>query len=159
LPRLPKVPSSGFGYPLGGVSHIAHGSSLSTPHALGLHPSELLSDPVAHSRFLKSAPLLRFLTKPFGLAPTLQRLSLTRPAVLPAPSAYYGARWSHCSHGFPRLPGLFSSDMERCTFHLSAPLVLSLLTSKEANNSNLRGFLPTNRHLPSFEGRPPAWRL
>jgi hypothetical protein len=159
LPSLSKVPSSGFGYPLDGVSLLAHGSTLSASHALGLHPPELCSALVAHSRFLKSDPLLRFLAKPSGLTPTLQRFPLTRPAALPAPNAYYDARWSHCSPGFWHLPGYLSLDIERSTFLLSAPLVLFLSASEETNNRNLRGFLPAIQRFPSFKGRPPAWRF
>jgi hypothetical protein len=158
LPRLSKAPSSGFGYPLDGISHLTHGNALSVPHAHGLHPPELCSDLVANPRFLKSSPLLRFLVKPYGLTPTLQRFPLTKPAALPAPGAYYGARWSHCSPGLRHLPGSLSLNIERSSFLLSAPLVLSLPTSEDADNWNLRGFLPATQRFPSFKGRPPAWR-
>jgi hypothetical protein len=43
LPCFPKVPSSGFGYPLDGVSTFQPRESFSTPDALGLRPSELCS--------------------------------------------------------------------------------------------------------------------
>jgi hypothetical protein len=74
LPHCLKVPSSGFGYPLDGVSSFILGSNLSTPHAHGFHSSGLFSSFVAGLAFPQTLPLVRFSTKPPGLVPTLQRV-------------------------------------------------------------------------------------
>lgn len=57
---------------------------VSTPHTHGLRPSGHSSDLVAGLRFLTDLPLLRFSTKPHGLAATLQRFPPTGPAALSA---------------------------------------------------------------------------
>jgi hypothetical protein len=100
---------------------------------------------MARTRFLRSNPFLRFLAKPFGLAPTLQRLPLTRPAALPAADTFYDAGWSRCSPGLLHLPGFLSPDIKGSTFLPFAPLVLFLSTSEDADKRNLRGFLPATQ--------------
>jgi len=84
MPHRLKVPPSGFGYPLGGVSPSVLGNTVSVPHAHGLRPSGLCSDHVAGQGFPQDHSLLRFSTKPHGLASTLQRFTLTGPAALSA---------------------------------------------------------------------------
>jgi hypothetical protein len=66
LPASPKVPFSGFGYPLNGVSSPYPWTSLSTPDALGLCPSELCSASVIRGpfRIARSAPALSYKTNP-----------------------------------------------------------------------------------------------
>jgi hypothetical protein len=81
LPCSSEVPPSGFGYPLGGVSSLHPRKHLSASHAHGFCPSGPRSGPVALLRFPGEAPLLRFPAKHFSLAPALQRLKLTQPAV------------------------------------------------------------------------------
>ena len=158
LPRHLKVPPSGFGYPLDGVSPLVLGSDLSTPHAPGLYSSGLCSSFVAGSKFPCILPLVRFLTKPFGLVPTLQRLQPTRPAVPSALSFFFRRECGLCPPEFWRLPGFPPLDIRRSLSLLPALLTLSFLTSEEANNRSPKGFPPAAWHVPSFEGRPPAWR-
>jgi hypothetical protein len=81
-PDPPEVPSSGFGYPLDGVSHQNPRKPLSAPNALGLLPSELFSSPGIDKMFPPCLPLLRFSNKPLGLLPALQRLPPPGKAVL-----------------------------------------------------------------------------
>jgi hypothetical protein len=62
-----EVPPSGFGYPLDGVSSFEPWRSFSTSHALGICPSELFSDLKVQICFRISDPLLRFISRPYGL--------------------------------------------------------------------------------------------
>jgi hypothetical protein len=82
LPWLPKAPSSGFGYPLDGVSFPGPGRHFSTPNALRLRPSELFSFSVISQCFRidLSAPALFYKTFS-SLVPALQRLPPTEKAV------------------------------------------------------------------------------
>ena len=66
LPASPEVPFPGFGYPLNGVSSPHPWTSLSTPDALGLRPSELCSASVIRGpfRIARSAPALSYKTNP-----------------------------------------------------------------------------------------------
>jgi hypothetical protein len=64
LPSFPKVPSSGFGYPLDGVSCSDPQVSFSTLNALELRPSKLFSSPWVGNSFEFPRPPSRFLTKP-----------------------------------------------------------------------------------------------
>ena len=158
LPHRLKVPSSGFGYPLDGVSPFILGSDLSTPHAHGLHSSGLCSNFVAGPKFPCILPLVRFSTKPLGLVPTLQRIQPTRLAVPSALSFLFRRECGLCPHEFLRLPGFPPLDIRRSLSLLPALLTLLFLTSEEANNWSPKGFLPAAWHVPSFEGRQPAWR-
>jgi hypothetical protein len=89
-PRLPcdsEVPSSGFGYPLDGLSSPASREPLSALATLGLRPSELCSSSVIE----KKVSLLFFRSGLFppnlpGLMSRLQRLGPTEEAVPPPAS-------------------------------------------------------------------------
>jgi len=129
---------------------------LSASHALGLRSSEPYSGRVAQPRFPATDPLLRFPAKRSGLAFTLQRLALTRPAAHPAPGYPLGPGWSRCSPELWRLSGLPPPELGRITFLLPAPLALPLSASEEAENRSPRGSVPPARHLPPFEGRRPV---
>jgi len=79
-PLSSEVPSSGFGYPLDGVSPVYPRGSLSTPNAPGVSPSKLSSSPVVESRSPQIPPLLHFRKKPLGLSRVLQGLPPTEKA-------------------------------------------------------------------------------
>ena len=83
MPNTLKVPYSGFGYPLYGVSHFHPWESLSIPNTHGIRPSKLLSFSVVEksSRIFLSALAFPYKTLS-GLVPTLQRLDPTKKAVL-----------------------------------------------------------------------------
>lgn len=87
VPRSAYVSPPGFGYPLGAFSLFPSGEFLSTPNALGVHPSELFSDLAMEKPFRVLPPLLRFIPKPSGLKTALQRLAPARSAVLFAPES------------------------------------------------------------------------
>jgi hypothetical protein len=63
---------------------------ISAPHALGLRSSGPCSGWVAGSGFPSNLPLMRFLARPHGLTPALQRLALTSPAAPPALPPFSG---------------------------------------------------------------------
>jgi hypothetical protein len=108
---FPKVPPSGFGYPLGGVSAFHPRKPLSAPHALGLCPSGLFSHSVAHNRFPGCVPLLRFPARLSGLATALQRFSLTKRAVRSAPRLSFKSEWRLCPPELLHLPGFLPPDL------------------------------------------------
>jgi len=66
-PRCPavlEVPSSGFGYPLDGVRFVHPWKPLSAPHALGLRPSKLFSNPGIENKFPCFPSALALFPKP-----------------------------------------------------------------------------------------------
>jgi hypothetical protein len=107
LPCSPKVPCSGFGYPLHGVSPSNPWEPLSTPNTLGLRPSEPFSSPGIEMTLssLSSAPALSYQTSPAwyrrssGFLPPEKPSSFTRPGGLvrvggscsPGPSGLSGS--------------------------------------------------------------------
>mgnify|MGYP003572361760 CR=1 FL=1 len=155
-----EVPSSGFGYPLDGVSHPNPWKPLSASHAHGLRPSELFSFPVIEkkvSRFLFRSG--SFLPNLPGLAPELQRLPPAGKAVPPpaSPGVYPGA-------GPSALLGLTTSQAlpsnepkEKC---LSSPLPLSFFLPNgfaTARKRNPRGFWLFRLGVSLRRGRRPVW--
>lgn len=81
LPGFFKVPSSGFGYPLDGVSRSYPWKLVSAPNALGISSSELSSSRMIQKAFPLSAPFLHFPKKPLGLLGVLQWLPPIRKTV------------------------------------------------------------------------------
>ena len=158
LPRCLKVPPSGFGYPLDGVSLSILGSNFSTPHAHGLRSSGLCSALVANLGFPHDLSLVRFSTKPHGLIPTLQRFQPTRSAAPFALSFFFGRENGPCPLELLHLPGFLPQDIERSVSLLSALLTFWFLASEDSRNASPKGFLPAAWHVPSFEGCRPAWR-
>jgi hypothetical protein len=72
----------GFGYPFDEMAWLPNPwGSFSTPNARGLRSSELFSFRVIEKPSRALSPLLRFLAKPFDLAPALQRVCPTWKAV------------------------------------------------------------------------------
>jgi hypothetical protein len=79
---FPKVPFSGFGYPLNGVRDSHPWEPLSAPNALGFRSSELYSSPEIEksiSNFSFRSDV--FLRNHEGLVSTFQRLALSGEAV------------------------------------------------------------------------------
>jgi len=123
-------------------AHFVLGSDLSTPHAHGLCSPGLFSGLAAELRFPRALPLVRFRTKPFGLAPTLQRLAPTRPAVPYALIFFFRSECGLCPPELRHLPGFLPPDIGRSFSLLLALLALSILTSEDANTWSPKGFLP-----------------
>jgi hypothetical protein len=80
LPCFSEDPSSGFGYPLGGLSR-SQPWKLLTSNALGILSSEFYSFSMIEKSFLFFFPLLRFLPRPSGFGPVLQRFIPIKKAV------------------------------------------------------------------------------
>jgi hypothetical protein len=117
----PKVPSSGFGYPLDGVSHPNPWRSLSISNALGLCPSELSSFSVVNRVFRADLSALAFFHETrWGLAPTLQRVAPTEKAVptLLLPGGLVRGRTT-CSHGLSDLLGFLRSPAHAVSLFLT----------------------------------------
>lgn len=130
---------------------------LRASHAPGLHPSELFSGPAAHPWFPTDDPPRRFRANPIGLAPALRRFPLAQPAVLPALPRSYATEWSRCSpESFTFRAFLRRARGEASLFPAPLPFLV-FPASEETGKRNLRGIPPTVLHLPSFEGRRPAW--
>jgi hypothetical protein len=158
LPHLREVPPSGFGYPLGGVSPPALGNLFSSPRSWAS----------LFRAFIRPRGRPRVSPEPSARALPCQTARLGNGA--PAASAYEASsafrlprlfisgECGLCPPELRRLPGLCPPDIGRSISLLPAPLALHLPTSGEAGSRSPRGSLPAARHLPSFEGRPPAWR-
>jgi hypothetical protein len=86
LPCFPKVPPSGFGYPLDGVSTFQPWEYFSTPNALGLRPSELCS---------------------FAMIDVLFRKHLSAPALCCKTSRLHTGASAVCSHSESRVSVCF----------------------------------------------------
>jgi len=156
VPGFPKVPPSGFGHPLDGVSSPALGNVFQLPTLLGFTLQSF-------------SPTLR---------PTRGFPRVIRPcAFLPTPSAWHrrsGGFRSYDQPCFPpspaitggvepllswvfHLPGLLPSGPRRSVSLPRTPHALFSPTSEETGERYLRGTTPTARPLPPFEGRWPAW--
>jgi hypothetical protein len=121
-----KVSPSGFGYPLGDLSHFDPGKPLSAPNALGVHPPELSSSSVIErsSRISLSALALSYKT-PKNLVAALQRLDPTEKAVpLIAPEGLVRVGTS-CSPGSFNLSGaLHLKSQRKVSLFPATPLAL-----------------------------------
>jgi hypothetical protein len=151
LPRLPKAPPSGFGYPLGGVSNRCPRESVSTPHALGLCSSGLLSGPATQTRFPMPVPPLRFPAKPFDLAVALRRLSFAGPAEPSALGRSFKPEWGHGPPELLHLSGLPSLDSWKSTCLFRSPHALASSASYETEK-------PAPQGVPSHEAALPLFR-
>jgi hypothetical protein len=81
LPSHPEVPPTGFGYPLGGVSHPNPWKPISSPNALGVHLPELLPLRWSENSFPSSIRPCTFRTDRPGLRAVLRRFHPTVRAV------------------------------------------------------------------------------
>jgi hypothetical protein len=128
---------------------------LSAPHAPGLHPPELFSDPAAHMWFPTRDPPLRFGANPVGLALTLRRFPLAWPAVLPALLRTCG--WSGANALLSFSPsGLASAGSAKKPFSSSHPSRSFQPGLRRNREAEPQGMTPTARLFPPFEGRWPA---
>jgi hypothetical protein len=125
MPEFPKVPSSGFGYPLDGFSCPTPRESFSVPNAPGLRSSKLCSDPAIETPFQVPPPLSRFSIKPLG------------------PDSGALAASSRGTSRIPLFPGLsYDPGGTACSLELYGPLRLAPAE-------------PMRKHLPfSFPSRP-----
>jgi hypothetical protein len=152
LPCHPKDPSSGFGYPLDGVSPSILGSLFQLPTLLGFPLQGVVPIPRPTPGFPGDLPLLRFFVKPNGLTPALQRFSLVEPAAPPALPPSSGGNGDLA---------LLRLSASRVFLHWTfagvssshVPLSPFPSGSEEPERPGLRGFLPAARHLPPLEGR------
>jgi hypothetical protein len=155
-----EVPSSGFGYPLDGVSCPNPWKPLSASHAHGLHPSELCSSSVIE----KKVSRLLFRSGSFqpnhpGLVPELQRLTPTEEAVPPpaSPDVYSGAGPSALlgvatSQAFPT-----DKPEEKC-LSFPQPFTFFLPNRLTATRKrNPKGVRLTRLGVSPRKGRRPVW--
>jgi hypothetical protein len=152
LPCLRKVPPSGFGYPLDGVSSIHPGKPLSAPNAPGLRPSKPCSSPGVESRLspdsLRSGALSANLK---GLRPALQRLDPPKEAVLLcAPRRFSSGRRLLLSWAFqPLRLSLKPVDRKSVSLLRFPSRPFSTHSPSEAASRDLRGSSRPARHFPS----------
>jgi hypothetical protein len=158
LPCLPKVPPSGFAYPLDGVSSSHPWKPLSAPNALGLSPSELSSSSVPEKKSPSLLPPSRFPTNPSGLVPAPRRFLHTEKAVpLSPPDLYSGSE----------APALLGFRPLRLSLHLTSTKRFSLpvrpLVSSAPRNLTIteprdpRASLSSGLALSLRKGRRPLW--
>jgi hypothetical protein len=117
-----KVSPTGFGYPLGDLSHFNPGKPLSAPNTPGVRPSKRCSFSVIErpSRISLSALALPYKTLP-DLVPTLQRFHPTEKAVsLIAPEGLVRVG-TNCSPGLSDLSGSPNPKSQRKVSLFSAP--------------------------------------
>jgi len=142
LPRLSEVPSSGFGYPLDGVSPVHPRKPLSAPNAPGLHPSELCSFPGIESR---SPEILSALALPF------------QPCRLKSGAS------AACSPRKSRIPlapnGLGRVGTLALLGLLTSQALSTTLPEKKSLSSlpTLASFLPVRSHDRQFLGTSGPW--
>jgi hypothetical protein len=121
-----KVSPTGFGYPLGDLSHSNPGKRFSASNALGVHPPELFSSPVIErsSRISLSALALSYKT-PKNLVAALQRLPPTEkavPLIAPEGLVRVGTSCSPGSFDLSGSPGLKSQ--RKVSLSSATPLAL-----------------------------------
>jgi hypothetical protein len=129
---------------------------VSVPHAPGLHSSGLSSGFVADPRFLRNPPLLRFVAKPFGLAPALQRLQLTKPAVPPAFPPFSGGNGGHALLSFGTSQVSSTGPLKK---HLpsSCPSRSFIPDLRRSQEPEPQGIPSGGSAFPLFRRVPPAW--
>jgi hypothetical protein len=125
LPGFPKVPYTGFGYPLYGFSNQKPWEPLSAPNAQGLRPTELCSFQVATQLFRAacSIPALFYKTsRPSNGASTYLPPGKPHPLLLPRVLPRVGTT---CSPGHSDLLGfLFLESTSQRSMLRHAPHVL-----------------------------------
>jgi len=139
----PEVPFSGFGYPPNGVSSVYPWTSLSTPDALGLRPSELFSSPVIRSPFRvpRSAPALSYKTNPASYRRFSGLLPQKKPCLF-------------------SLPGGLDQGEAACSLELSVSRALSAFhrsntfLSYPIPLSSFPILIPYGTERPGPQGRP-----
>jgi hypothetical protein len=96
-PCVPEVPSSGFGYPLDGVSCTKPWKSFSSPDARGILSSERFSGLGIELGFHSILPLLRFLIKPLWLDAGASAVFSPKTSRTLAPRRCYNLGKAACS--------------------------------------------------------------
>lgn len=154
LPWPSKVSLTGFGYPHSDVSSHDPRKSLSTSNALGIRPSEPLSESVIEKHFRAFLPLLRFSAKPHRPdrgAPAISAHSLSRTHL--HPRSIRNAVGANCSPGPCSLPGIPSLSHWKTAFFFQPLHVLFCLISFDMRQRNSEVLLLALGHLPLFKGR------
>jgi hypothetical protein len=125
-PVFLEVPSSGFGYPLDGVSLPHPWKPLSAPHTLGLSPSELFSSPGVEKRSPIFPSALALSTQTFSAwIPCLSGfLPPDKPCLFLPPEGLVRAETS-CSPGLSDLSGSpCVQPTKKASLFSRSPLVL-----------------------------------